>query len=469
MNNTANIKTKKHMGLGLVSAGFIFLFLPDFTVLDLLPDFIGYLMISLGLTSLGDLYEDILDAKNLFSRAIILGCAKLFSVFVVFGLSDGNDRPSMILMTIFVLSIAECIMLIPAYIKLFEGIVYMGTRESSTVVFENPRSKRKSRKHIYTDRVKRFTLAFVVIKNALAVLPETLALSATDNVQSYNYSQYDFINHFRLLSMIVSLILGIVWFVKIRRFFSALKNEKDFMDRLAKKYNSEIRCKESLFIRRRMKIAFLLFSIGIIAALDIYVDGNAGFNLIPDVLTAGLFVAGSLVAGEKKCVFKKLSVIASVLYGAVSAFSYYVGYEFNNQYHPLDVSRKTKAFEKWNIVLSVSIVEAACFILMIAAACLLIYQIVKAHTGYIPIHATIDPLEKSREVHYRLKKLLVGASVAAIFSAVSGIFRIYSFSIDTIAEGSWWIELFCTAILSAFFIWMLLKINEEIKEKYLLS
>jgi len=78
------INKKYLMGIPLISAGFLFFFLPDFTVLDILPDFIGYLLISAGLTKFSDMYEEIAEAKKLFSRLALLGVAKILSVFIVF-------------------------------------------------------------------------------------------------------------------------------------------------------------------------------------------------------------------------------------------------------------------------------------------------------------------------------------------------------------------------------------------------
>ena len=171
MNNKVDKKISKTMGIGLISWGFLFFFLPDFTVLDLFPDLIGYLLISAGLSKFADLYEEFSEAKKMFNRLCLLGIAKLLSVFMVFGVSDGADRPTTILIAIFVIGTAEIIMSIPAYINLFDGLTYMGTRHDSVTVFRKPKEK-KEKKRSYTDRIKRSTLVFVIWKNVLAILPD---------------------------------------------------------------------------------------------------------------------------------------------------------------------------------------------------------------------------------------------------------------------------------------------------------
>ena len=44
--NNVPIKLKKRLGLGLIAASTIFLFNPDISVIDLLPDLFGYILLS---------------------------------------------------------------------------------------------------------------------------------------------------------------------------------------------------------------------------------------------------------------------------------------------------------------------------------------------------------------------------------------------------------------------------------------
>lgn len=461
-----NKRNKKHlMGLPLISAGFLFFFLPDFTVLDILPDLIGYLLISSGLTKFSDMYEELAEAKKLFSRLALLGVAKLLSVFIVFGVSDGVERPTTILMAMFIISAAELIMIIPAYIKLFDGITYMGTREDGVSVFRKSGEKH-IKKRSYTDRIKRSTLIFVVVKNFLAVLPEMLALSGVDTVQSYNYSRYDFINHFRVISMTIILITGIVWVIKIRKYFSALKKDIPFIERLNEKYNKDVFNVKTRFVVRRIKNSLLVFGLGAVLALDLYIDGNAGFNLIPDFFAAVCFIVAAIMIGDKKCIYKIMTVTSAAAYAIISIVSYVFINYFNSDFHPKDVSRKVLAFNRWGIALTISAAEAVCFIIMVASVSMLLYQVVKKHCGYIPIHESIDPVSKSKEIYARLRKYIC---LSFSFGALAGIaifFRVLSFRINAISEWSWMIELAFEIIFAITFISALYKINEEVEEKY---
>ena len=48
----APVKIKKKMGLGLIIASLFFFFNPDISVIDLIPDTVGYILLTLGLSHL---------------------------------------------------------------------------------------------------------------------------------------------------------------------------------------------------------------------------------------------------------------------------------------------------------------------------------------------------------------------------------------------------------------------------------
>ena len=463
MTDRKNKRAKK-MGLGLISAGFIFFFFPDFTVLDILPDVIGYILISVGLTRLSDMYDEFTDTKKAFHRLVLFGVAKFLGIFIVYLFGTGSEQPTTILTTVFILAAAECFLLIPAYLKLFDALVNAATRLDGKAIFVGPKNKTG-----YVDKIKNFTVSFVIIKNLLWLLPETQALAVTDNFQSYNYSRYDFINHYRLLSMIVILVIGIIWLVKIRRYISAIKKDEPFMDRLYDKYKTEILPDTSILARRKLNLALSVFMLGAILSVDFYIDGNEGLNIIPDTLSAICFLFGSIMLADKTSKIKLPSVALSVIYGIVSAVSYWVSYDFSQKHHPFDVSRKPIAFQYWNTLFALSVIEAILFISAVIVICLLIYESVKKNTGYEPTHAMIDPLARAAELHKSVRNMLTVSCVFGFLSAISSSFRVYSFSIYSIAEASWLIEFGLTAIFAGTFIFMLYKVKEKAEEKYLFS
>ena len=129
-----NRKSGRRLGFGLVSAGFVFLFLPDLMLIDILPDVIGYVLIALGLSSVAFLDDSVAEARKLFLRLAIVAALKPVALIGVFSAS-ASEQPTMLLLMSFALSLFECIWLIPAYSNLAEGLLYLGTRLDAMAVF----------------------------------------------------------------------------------------------------------------------------------------------------------------------------------------------------------------------------------------------------------------------------------------------------------------------------------------------
>ena len=68
----------KKMGFNLLLLSAAFYFLPDFIMIDLLPDIIGYVLAAIGMTMLADICDDLDLARRKFMQLILLGAARLF-------------------------------------------------------------------------------------------------------------------------------------------------------------------------------------------------------------------------------------------------------------------------------------------------------------------------------------------------------------------------------------------------------
>ena len=67
-----NKRAGRRIGFGLTSAGFVFLFLPDLMLIDILPDAIGYALIAIGLSSVALLDDSVAAARTLFLRLSVV-------------------------------------------------------------------------------------------------------------------------------------------------------------------------------------------------------------------------------------------------------------------------------------------------------------------------------------------------------------------------------------------------------------
>ncbi|MBQ8387953.1 MAG: hypothetical protein IJX46_03410 [Clostridia bacterium] len=466
------IRSDKRLGLTFVSIAFIFYFFPGFALFELVPNIFTYIFLTIGLNKLSYINDSIYGARKQFQRMIIVGIGKMVAIFLTITTGNAEEQMSMIMLLVFVLSLVECLLLVPAYTKLFEGILYVGMRHESVAVFgaEHDRMKKNA-----TDKIKSHTLRFVIIKNLALFLPETAAMSTSDAINPHKPEMYMFVDLFRGFGMIISLIFGIIWLVSILKYFSRLRKDTPFMDALWSKYETEIIPNEKLFIERKTGAALLFLGIGSLFALDFYIGdpgGNNGTNIIPDVVFAVCAICGLLVM--RKYIPKKMLAISSgvcAIYGGVSILSSATHITYLQDHSSVgQISRDPDAFASWvGKLIPVAVIDAVAFVGMCAVIFWVLKYLIENHTGSYSLHATIDPKAKAAETHKMLKKYLIAFISGAAFAALGGIARVILMRLmdRTINESSWLIELLATGVFVAVFITALLRINEQIKEKYL--
>ena len=78
-------KPGKYFGMGFAAASAIFLFNPDIAVIDVLPDFIGYLLLTLSLHFARDLSPHFENAWRKFRILTLVTFFKTLSLLWVFG------------------------------------------------------------------------------------------------------------------------------------------------------------------------------------------------------------------------------------------------------------------------------------------------------------------------------------------------------------------------------------------------
>ena len=101
------IRPRKRMGFLLIALSPLFLFNPDISVFDLLPDVIGYILLSTGLSSLSYLNHHFEESAKRFQRMMALSAARVAFIFVLFGMVNTTDRPTAMLLGGFVFGVLE--------------------------------------------------------------------------------------------------------------------------------------------------------------------------------------------------------------------------------------------------------------------------------------------------------------------------------------------------------------------------
>lgn len=294
------------MKIGYMIVGCIFLCNPFINIIDILPDFIGYFFILRALAELSDLERNIHNARKRFQSAMWVSLVKcaLICGFMIY------DSTWYLILT-FSFAVLECMYLIPAFSDLFYGISYLEDRHTnhrnrfeattkyggvfdktefaggtayfevfsgkdgdSSVVFAEEKvcfanggtsvclseagfASRCREKIVYlyeSSEARILSVIFLIVRSFSSVLPELTAIAETGSgyVESNPIDDFSALRWVLILFLaICSLAVGIVWLVRMIRYFNIFRKDREFLNVLQKKYEDEIVPNQGLWVKRK--------------------------------------------------------------------------------------------------------------------------------------------------------------------------------------------------------------------------
>lgn len=453
---------KKDVNLGFMSIALasVFFFNSNINIIDVIPDLIGYIIISLALVSLSFLNEDIDKAGRFFRYMIIVEACKFLSLLWVFGLGRPDERETGTLLLTFVFAIIEAGILFVAYSSLFEGIQSLGFAHKNTAVLGTSNPEEKS----YTEKARAFTLFFVIFKSAMAVLPEFA------NLTSYTYTEgssimylYDFIGIMRAFAFIIVTVVGIVWMTKFIKYFKRLSKDSDFCGELEVIYIERVLSKRGPMIKFNMGIVFFLFSAALVFMFDLRFDG---VNITPDFIGAMLIILAIVFLNKYDKSPKKLLKLSSIGYFVASASAYASEILFYEKYYYTAIFRSTAAKVCYILWCSLRVLSTIFFALVVLAYIQTLYSIIKEHTGYVYGRESEVNEAKLREYHKESARKLPPIAIGAILVVASDIF--YIFGAERVGYAGA-LNIVATIIFVVSAIKAMYEIQSDIEIKYMLE
>lgn len=445
------------MGLGLVCLAAFFLFNPTISVVDLLPDCIGYIILYFGLRKLADINDHVECAITYTKRMILVSAAQLLSVFFLFGMVSEMEKPTTYLLFSFVFSVFEILFLSKLYGEFFEGLTYLGSRMDGIAVF----------KERATEKISRLTILFFVAKAILATLPEFSAL-VLDTDSRWRFL-YNYIGMFRTVAIMIALPFGLYWLYQFCKYIKSIQSDAPFISRLEETYARDVLPKQEIFVQRSVAAAFVVMSIGICFSSDLYMDN---MSILPDFICP-LFIFIALLLLKKHI---GVSGTAMFCCGAhfISSIAVYIGnYYFHTNYTLLITRISADAYDAYLSLGIVKTLDSALFFLMLYFLLPSLKTMILEHTGFSPIlENNIHKEDKIRYIHETLNRRLFISRILALVCAISSPAMFFFTRILYIARHSsflWMLELLIYMIFALHFIKTLFAIKKEIGYKYLLS
>ena len=459
-------KEKRNL-LGFAPAAIapFFLFNPEFAVVDVLPDVIAYLLLTRSLTRLRDISPFLEEAYDKFRKMILVSAVKFVSIYWLYGLLQA-ELSTWILVFSFSFAVVELILLIPAWRALFGGLAYLCETSGGTAAL------------VRCDRIRRATVSFLLLKAVFTVLPEVSSLSDPLYGKT-NVDWADFTGLFRAAGMLVVLILGIVWAIRVSRYFAAVRADNEFFAAAAAKYDREVTQKVGRGIRRGIRTslsvlaAAALLSADLVAACSFgsFVTVEVPVNILPDVICGITLIVAF-------CLFKpffgrwKLGAVLSAVYTLLSGAAWFVSFRYHYQYTDTQMRINTHAYEAFWKMYALNSLCNLLFLGCMLLALVAVAAIIRDHCGYIP--ASLDEKYREDKLAEIRRELMARLNVCAVFAfLVTAVSLAYDYVLtvpDLFIAELWW--LICIAASAALFFSVLSlasAVNEEAESRYMLE
>lgn len=417
-------KAKSPMRIGLMIVACVFLFNPNLTVFDLLPDFIGYLLICLAFSRWADLNETMGGALALFRKMILVDLGKYLAILWIFGMSVPSERNSSILLWTFVFSVLELIFLLPAYSKLFAGIVELGYFYPNESILTTEYTKSNRIKKSRTEKIRNLTVGFVMVKAVLTALPEFADLTnASYDEMSGTVNLYKYIGLMRAMATIPVLIVGIVWLFRAIGYFRRLNRDEQLLAAMEERYEQTVLPKVGLFARRNLRIAGAVLTVALVLTLDFRLEGQ---NFLPDCLAAiALCVAVVFfhkLNREGKS-WRTVTMSLSCAYGVIALIAAVLEARFHERYHLSSLIKNVEAMQHYNSMVAFHILKLLLFLATLAAILWQLRKTIRIHTGYVVgrEHHSENEAEMIQALHGELDQTLLYVAIFAVLYAIADL------------------------------------------------
>ncbi len=449
---------------GLVFLGLAFFFNPSFAAIDVLPDFIGCLLIAAGLFRAATVNADFKKAQRAFLKMALVDGAKSVAIVSAFGTNSAADQPTLILITAFASATLGLIFAIIAVRALFDGFFSLACTYDHRELYGNVYGGAS-----VTERISKWTAIFLACREVLCLLPEFAALAtSTDSYSNSPWRHlYDYITLLRSVAVILVLAIGVVWLVNLLLYFARLRRCNDMLAALGEQYACYCEEHPGLAVLRRHGLAFLFLAVGSIFLVDFYLDFQ---NVIPDGVAGVLILIGTLIpaVGTKHRI---RTAVAAGAYTVISVISSRFAYGFMTQYTADEIARDETAGNAYLALWISSLAEFLIFLVLLIFLLLLLREVVREWAGYRAVHH--GEFEERYQTNLRadfdgkLIRLFVFGFISALFSFLydyikempgKGIYHVLEFT---------WIFDFCGAVIfTVMFIATLVEILGEIKNRY---
>ncbi|MBE6690932.1 MAG: hypothetical protein E7590_06570 [Ruminococcaceae bacterium] len=380
-----------------VFLGLAFFCNPTFAAIDVLPDFIGCLLICLGLSRVSRIHAGLREVKKSFYKVAIVDICKNIALVMVLGMGSAADKPTVLLILTFAATVLGLIFLIPAVRLLFDQLLSLSIAYDCKELYQSELGGLGR-----TERTRKCLVVFLFVRDILCLLPEFAALATSTNNFNRNFWNriYDYITLLRSTAFLLVGVAGVVCFFFLFVYWLHFRYEREMQRDLAERYCAYRAAHPGFAVEQRHAAAFCFLAAGAALLVDFYLDYR---NIFPDALAGVLLLIGLLIPAASRRLRIGGAVLAG-LYTAISAVSSHFAYAFNSRYIADAIYRSEEAGRAYLLMWVTALAELLIFIALLAVLLMLLRDVIFEHAGYRAHHAESD-LEEDEEPITRKKPM----------------------------------------------------------------
>ena len=370
--------TNKKVVFPLIILSLVFLFNPNANLIDVLPDFVAYVILLLVIGSHSESVPYLAECKGAFIKLALVTLIKIPAFLVMYSnMVSGKD-----IVPLFTLVFAalELILLYSAVENGFRALGYIGERTDCASVrdpFIIGRGQTMT-----PESLKILTYVFFVAKAALNVIPELLLLTPEDT--ALRRSLQEAYPAVLVISILLALMVGSVWNSLSVKYVKAIKRGNDLgaaIERLVKKGTpEEIDTKEKL---KKLILSLTILAISSLFIFDIAFSDLGGYNRLPHFIYGILlFSAVYSFTNDKRT--RICLIVGTAGFSLSSLLTYLFTVRFFENYTYLALAYAGPARDAYFLVKMFAVIEVFFALIMLTAMALAMWSFIKEHTDIAP-------------------------------------------------------------------------------------
>ncbi len=416
----------------------VFLFNPSYNMIDILPDFISWFILAKLFERPSDCAPYFDEARSGFIKLAYLNLSKILGLAVII-IVKGRDMSdnNILALVSFCYAVVELIFLIPTVKNVFLALFHLGQRTDAAALitninFGNPkRGKNGVDRSLSADAIKEFTYLFLITKTVAYTAPDFFILTRVTDKGYYVNGSRAYL-YVLAISQALTLILGIVWFIRTKKYVDNVKREGKFFDALNTMKteesigNYEIRTK-----LRSLNFLLVFISVASVFTLEIAFSNWSGINILPHFIYIGLMLIA--VFHAKKHISPKTNTprvlelsykVAGDLIGVFTFIAALLTYikqvSFLSVFSYEDIMTDEAAFAAYRTLEILALIEMFLTVAFLLLFMLVMNSFVTSNTG---ISVTSDRYSRTeKDYHSLLKKknliIFIFGAIAAVCKCV---------------------------------------------------